>query len=193
MMLRIFALVIVCIPFAAQALILNPLKGKVEFQAVGRPAAIKINGQSPGPQGELKTRMDGTDQILDGEIQLDLEKLDTGIGMRDRHMKEKYLETGKFKNAVLKLKSARIPVKILNEGGDAQVKALLSLHGVEKPVDLEMKFTKAGSEITNKSSFKIQLTDYGIEIPKFSGITVANDVQVEIETRGEGKDLVETL
>ena len=69
--------------------------------AIGRPAAIKILGKSKGPSGELKIQKSDQDFLVNGEAIIDLDSFETGINMRDQHMKEKYLETGKGKNAKL--------------------------------------------------------------------------------------------
>lgn len=162
---------------------LKPDQGKVEFLAVGRPAAIKILGHAQGPTGKLELKRAGDTVKLEGKAELDLDQLDTGIGLRDRHMKEKYLETGKFKQATLTFSDVTIPAATLKSGGEATAKATLNVHGVEKPVDVQIKFqSPAAGQIAGEMKFKLKLTDHGIEVPKFSGITVADEVEVTAQT-----------
>lgn len=80
---------------------LNAEKSPVGFTAVGRPSALKIKGEGAKATGALKSAGDS----LEGEISANLDVFQTGISLRDHHMKEKYLETGKpgFSSAVLKL------------------------------------------------------------------------------------------
>lgn len=174
--------VLVCGSLASAA-VLDGTKGKVEFTAVGRPSAIKINGHGPGPGGEVTLEKKDKAYSLSGEATFDLDALDTGIGMRDRHMKEKYLETGKHKIATLKLTDVAVPAETVDKGGEIKTTALLNLHGVEKPVDVAIQIAGDGDALKGVSRFKIKLSDYGIEIPKFSGVTVADDVDVTAETR----------
>lgn len=161
---------------------LEATSGRTEFLAIGRPAAIKIQGHGPGPTGDLVLVKAAAEYILRGEARLDLDLLETGIGMRDRHMKEKYLETGKFKEAVLKLNDVHVPAELLRSGGEFKTNGQLSLHGTERPIDVSIRFTKEGEKIKALSAFKLKLSDYTIEIPKFSGITVADEVEVKTET-----------
>ncbi len=162
---------------------IQPEKGKTEFLAVGRPSALKINGKGSGPSGELKFSKAGADDmLLDGEVDMDLSSFDTGIGMRDRHMKEKYLEVEKFKTAKLKFQGVKIPKSVLESGGSLNVPAMLSLHGIEKPVEVVISLNAKGETLISSSKFKLKLTDYAIEVPKFSGITVADEVEVTAQT-----------
>ncbi len=165
------------------AIPLNTAEGKTEFLAIGRPSAIKIAGQGPGPAGEVSISKatgasGGETYIIKAEVEVDLDAMETGIGMRDRHMKEKYLETSKFKTAVLRFVSSPVPPSLLKEGGELSTLGTLLLHGVEKPVTVAMKITAEGDQLKCEAKFKLKLSDFSIEIPSFSGITVADEVEV---------------
>ena len=77
-------------------------KGDVKFTAVGKPGFLKIRGESKGqfPKGSIKIEKDS----VTGEFDFDLKNLDTGIELRNTHMKDKYLEVAKFPSAKLVLK-----------------------------------------------------------------------------------------
>jgi polyisoprenoid-binding protein YceI len=171
-----------CLCLKAAAFPLEAQNGKSEFLAIGRPAALKIVGRGAGPTGELTLQKEGDSQLLSGEVHLDLESFDTGIGLRDKHMKETYLETGKSKNAVLKFSQARLNDEILQKGGEARLPGVLQLHGVEKPIEIQMNFSHNPDGIKALSSFEIKISDFAIAIPSFSGIKVADLVQIKIET-----------
>ncbi len=175
----------------AHGLTLEASKGKTEFLAIGRPSALKINGKGSGPTGTLELRKAGDDLIVSGEAVVDLSSLDTGIGLRDRHMKETYLETGKFKTARLLLKDAKVPRSSLERGGEVKVPALLDLHGQLKPIEIAMTLSKKEDAIVSASKFKIKLSEFAINIPKYAGITVADEVEVRTETEVSGAVLKE--
>lgn len=144
--------------------------GKVEFLAVGKPSFLKVKGEGVTPTGTMTV----TNDKASGEFSFDLTKLSTGIEMRDEHMKEKYLEVGKHPKAIVRFKD----VEVKDGAAKGAIPAELELHGQKKPItmDAELKNGKA----TGK--FKIKLSDYAIEIPKYSGITIADDVDVTIES-----------
>lgn len=177
-MRTLFILFICSVSLQVRAVTLEAAKGKIEFLAIGRPSAIKIKGQGKGPTGDLKFVKAAEGYTLDGVAQVDLSSFDTGISMRDRHMKEKYLEVEKFGEAKLSFKSAKIPAEIVNGQGTIEVPAELELHGKKNPVQVKVTAIKKGDALSPACQFKIKLSDYGIEIPQFSGITVANEVEI---------------
>lgn len=165
-------------------------KSSVEFLAIGRPSALKIRGNKAKPEGKITFKDSG----IEGIIVLNLEDFETGISLRDRHMKEKYLETGKEDFKKVKLTLAKIefpkaywqnptPIKIGFQGK-------LWLHGVEKEISGELEIGTASKEtLQGQARFSIVLTDYGIAIPSFSGITVAEKVDVEVNYFGKIESL----
>ena len=176
-----------------QAAVLDPAKGKTEFLAVGRPAALRINGKGDGPTGQFTLKKDAQDFLLSGEASVNLETFDTGIAMRDRHMKETYLETGKFKTATLSFKDARIPGDKIEKGGTVNVAATLALHGQQSAVEVEMTLAPGADQINTTAKFKVNLAAYGVDVPKYAGITVANEVTVTTQTEIAKAGLGETL
>jgi polyisoprenoid-binding protein YceI len=153
--------------------------GRVEFDAVGWPSALKIRGKGTGLEGRLL--VEGA--AVSGAIAFDLTTLETGIALRDRHMKEKYLETARFPRATLTLSRLALEkVPSAETFGPVTVPfgGTLSLHGVEKPIAGEAKISRAGPSLTTAASFEINIKEFGIGVPSYMGITVAEKVQVRV-------------
>lgn len=167
------------LPALAQAAI--PLKnppgsGSVKFLAVGKPSMLKIHGTSTGgPTGTLN--LEGTQ--LKGDISFELDKLDTGIALRTQHMKEKYLQVKEYPRAKLTLLEAPVDADFAKTLSTAEkpFKGKLSLHGKEKEVP--GSFTAKNGVV--QARFPITLSEFGIEVPKYLGITVADTVDVDVE------------
>jgi polyisoprenoid-binding protein YceI len=153
--------------------------GTTEFIAIGHPSALKVIGKGSGPDGKL----DIAQTSVSGTVTVDLKSLNTGIDTRDKHMKEKYLEVEKFPTASLTVTSLTLP-KALDPQANTVVavpfQGTLKLHGVEKPVS--GTFDLSGPSATPKIAvqFTLTLSDYGITIPSFAGITIADQVSVTI-------------
>src|SRR4051812_34300287 len=79
--------------------------GTVEFNATGRPSALVINGKGAAPKG--KVAVNGTS--VTGSANFDLTSLDTGINLRNDHMKNKYLEVSKYPQATLTIQKLTLP------------------------------------------------------------------------------------
>jgi polyisoprenoid-binding protein YceI len=150
-------------------------EGKVEFLAIGRPSAIKIRGVSEVLSGQLKLK--NNVKTISGEFQFDLSSLKTGIELRDDHMKNKYLEIEKHKNATLVFEN----IPYLEESvKDQKFMASLNLHGITKNIEGVYETSKQDSQQRFKAEFKIKVSDFGIPIPSYAGITVTDEVQVTV-------------
>ena len=178
---RIFSAVVIATSLQAQAATIQvqPPQGKIEFHAVGRPSMIKVNGEGKGPEGSLN--LDGTK--ITGDLTFDMTSLNSGIGMRDEHMKEKYLEVEKYPQAKLHLTEVTLPAKwsaktpVVKE---AAFRGELTMHGQTKPVSGKFDLDGDASSLSAKADFEINIAEFGVEIPKYLGITVKNEVPVEL-------------
>ena len=154
----------------AAATPIDASKTKVEFLAVGYPSALKIRGKAKdGATGEAK--LEGKQLAVTAKVKLD--SLDTGIELRNRHMKEKYLETAKHPDATLV-----VPPTTL-QPGEQPFKGTLTLHGVTKPVTGTLKYEPPQVQL----AFPLTLSDFSIAIPSYLGIKVAEKVDVTAELK----------
>lgn len=175
---------------AAKSLEFDLHDSKVDFLSIGHPAAIKIHGEGSGLQG----RMTVVNKVATGRLVFDLDSLDTDIALRNEHMKEKYLETAKFKNAELEIKELKLPEAALRSDASSisvPFSGVLSLHGSKHPIQgtSEVHFTK--NNLSGEAEFEIKLSDYKIEIPTYMGITVADVVKVTVDFSADEKENVE--
>ncbi len=102
-------------------------------------------------------------------FEVNLNTLDTGIGLRNRHMRERYLETDKWPVAsyqgkivdVAKRDSAGLTVY------EVQTQGTFSVHGVERDIEVAgtVEMLEAGL-MRIKAAFQIELPDYNIKIPQ---------------------------
>ncbi len=170
-------------PIASSLIHLEKAKSEVSFLAVGTPSSIKIRGKAEDPKETLKGTFTWAGKTISGTATVNLDKLNTGIELRDKHMKEKYLETQKFPQSELTLTSLTLPDSATGEKFEvSQVpfQGKLLLHGITKPVAGVVNIKKVGSVADLAFDFKFPLNDFGIETPSFMGIKVTDDVQVTV-------------
>lgn len=151
----------------------------VEFKAIGKPGFLKI----PGKGGKVTGKIIGKGNTVSAALKVDLKAFKTGIKLRDRHMKKKYLETGKFPQATLILKNIKIPKKILKGKSTATTsfRGILKLHGQSKRVSGKIKFErKSGKILALTASMQIKVSDYKIKVPSFMGVTMADVVDIKV-------------
>lgn len=150
--------------------------GDLKFVAVGKPGFIKISGESKDlpPTGFFQIQ----DGQVSGEFELALKQLDTGIGLRNDHLKEKYLEVHKFPKALLKINSFQLPKSGLTVHVRSQFHGLLTLHGVQKNVTGFAEFFPDRKNLT--AQFELKLSEFDIQIPQYMGVTVSEKVEVQM-------------
>ena len=149
--------------------------GTTVFKATA--LGLKFEGNGSGPHGSIKV-----EDKVSGEILVDLESLDTGIGLRNTHMKENYLETKKFPEA--KLKINEIPEFRLDaKDGNYKFTGNLVVRNIEKPIEngqLKIKKTATGYEI--EAQFDTKISDFSIPIPKYAGLALKDAVHIEVKS-----------
>lgn len=158
---------------------LDQKEGSIEFQAKGHPSALHIVGKGSAAKGEFTVRKNS----VSGSATFDLSSLDTGIALRDQHMKEKYLQVDKYPTAKLTITNMNLP----NGSGSGKISAdnvsfqgTLQLHGVDKPVSGIAKIDGDSQQLKIAANFGIKMSDYGIEVPSFAGITIDDAVDVSV-------------
>jgi polyisoprenoid-binding protein YceI len=137
--------------------------GEVSFTATG-PAGLKIVGTT----SQVAVKEDGANVV----ISVPLSAIDTGIALRNKHMKEKYLETDKYPNAELTV--ARSAVK----EGSGSAQGTMKLHGQSKPVSFNYNAKKAGEGFAVDGTVHLNMKEFGIEVPSYLGVTVKPEVDV---------------
>jgi polyisoprenoid-binding protein YceI len=158
--------------------------GNVGFLAIGKPSAIKIRGKGAAPQGQIQ--INGKE--VAGELSFDENSLNTGIELRDRHMKEKYLQVDKHPTAKFKITKLTLPRDFTSSGFSAEKLPLegeLSLHGETKPVKGTATITSNAGAATGHMEFGTQISDYKIEIPNYMGVKVADHVDIDVDVQAK--------
>ncbi len=87
--MKLIALFILISPSFALAAVtkLASVGGSVETLAIGKPSFIKIRGKGEAPKGELIVE----GKKASGNFEFSIASLDTGIELRNEHMRDNYL------------------------------------------------------------------------------------------------------
>lgn len=170
---------------SAATFLLSPDQGGLKALAIGKPRALKITVEGQGPAGTLV----GDSGEYYGKLTLDLNHLETGIGLRDRHLKEKYIEVEKHPRSTLTLNRVKLSDEELKTGVENRsFEGSLHFHGVERAVHGSFDLKPDGESLNVTARFQILLTDYQVEIPSYLGIQVAETVEIEIVSRLKKKE-----
>jgi hypothetical protein len=162
----------------------------VDFQATSAPAAVRISG-SLRPGNSCSGALVLMGGQLTGSVFVALDALDTGIALRSRHLKEKYLETAKFPTAELTLGAVAVP-----EGSSdfdfpkLPFQATLKLHGAERPIEGTASVRRQSGKLKFALRFDLRLSEFSIPSPDFLGVKAADGVLVKAEAQGPLEEIV---
>ncbi len=112
-------------------------------------------------------------------FEVDLASLDTGISLRNRHMRDNYLEVAEFPYAVLEGSIATVAETA--EGFRIEAIGRMAIHGVEQAVSVPCEVTEEGSGYRARCALQVLLSDYDIEIPRVMFLKLANEIRLQLD------------
>jgi polyisoprenoid-binding protein YceI len=141
-------------------------------------ATALFNGKGPGGF-KLEGKTDELTLKDDGKtvtFTVPLANLKTGIDLRDRHMREKYLQVDQYPNIVLEVPWSEIKLPEPGQSVTQTLKGKLTLHGQTKEVPVEYTVKRNGEVYEAVGKMPLNLKDYGVEVPGYMGVTVKPDI-----------------
>lgn len=152
-----------------------------------------FTGRTDKVTGNLK--FDPTKRTGSGKIVIDAASINTGIDLRDEHMRSpNWLDTAKFKTITFEATTVKFV-----KGNTYSVTGKFTMHGVTKTIktNVEVKHLKEsattksagfkGDVLQVKSKFTVNLSDFGIKIPAPAKGKVSNAVTISVTVYGQSK------
>ena len=116
-------------------------------------------------------------------VEVDLASLDTGIGLRNRHMRENHLHTDEHPLAVFEgaMDGSTLPAALGPAPTTVELHGEFSLHGVTRERTLEVEVMRRPDDaLVVESEFGVTLSDHDIPRPKFLLLKLAQEQDVRI-------------
>jgi polyisoprenoid-binding protein YceI len=111
---------------------------------------------------------------------LDLTTLDTGIDLRNQHMRDSYLETDEYPFAEFTGQIVSELDPNISEKQEAKVKGTFKIHGVEREVTVTGTITPTSNGLQLDADWTVLLDDYNIERPGVVFYKLADEQKVNI-------------
>lgn len=138
--------------------------GSATFDAKGT-LGLKIHGAAP--------KLTVTDDGKSLTVTVKIADVDTDNSLRNKHLGED-MEAAKFPDITL-----TVPLDALKlDGGSGTAKGTFSLHGQTKEVSFKYASSVKDGVTAIDGSAELNLTDFGVKIRSYLGITVKPDVSV---------------
>jgi polyisoprenoid-binding protein YceI len=158
--------------------------------SVSDPSIAVVCPLTVGGSFEAKTRaltgevmLDGTQPgEVDGVLSVDLRTLQTGIGLRDTHLRENYLEVQRGDGfATAKLDRITLEgIDPASPSGKAKFRGTLKVHGTEREVTGTANIRQSDQGLRVEATFPVKVSDFEIASPSYLGVGVKDDVNVKV-------------
>ena len=124
----------------------------------------------------------GPDSLEKSEVYLEVElgDLDTGIGLRNRHMRDNYLETDKYPYAQYSGKCIDIQREQPAGVHIVTCEGTMKIHGVENPLQIQGRVEEVDNGIRVATEFSVELPDYDIAVPKVMFLKINETIRLDI-------------
>lgn len=146
--------------------------GKLEFHAKG-PMGLKIDGHGPLAVAEEAGLV---------KLTVPFAKLDTGMEMRNKHMRERMHAD---KNPTVSFQVERSKLSFPEDGKTVEGKAqgTVILNGVSKPAAITYKAARAGTTFTVSGDLAVNVTHHGIKEDDLCemGVCAKPDVKIHVD------------
>ncbi len=123
------------------------------------------------------------------DVSVEMASLDTANKLRDREMRELYLETPKYPTARFKSVSVEASQSIApNQPVDIKVTGDFTLHGVTRRMTIPVRVVLIpDGRIHATALFNVKMPEFGINVPKNILVTVDDQVPVRLDLWAVGK------
>jgi polyisoprenoid-binding protein YceI len=115
--------------------------------------------------------------VVKGALAVDLMKLDTGISLRNRHLRNNYLEVQRgptFATAKLEnIKVERLP-------GKSTFRGLFTLHGQQREIVGTADVQQNGKGYRVEATFPVRISEFQIPEPTYLGVGVKDEITVRV-------------
>jgi polyisoprenoid-binding protein YceI len=155
-------------PTGFAKLVKNGNQSLVSFTAKGTGGMTIV-----GKTSDLSIQDD--DKTL--RVTVPLKNLTTGISLRDKHLREKYLQVDKYPQAELTVDRKAL-TSAIGDKLTGSIKGAMKIHGKTKTVDVHCAGKRDGQIIKVTASAHLNIQDYEIPIPSFLGISVKPEIDI---------------
>ena len=126
-------------------------------------------------------RRTGPEASYAGTLRVDLVPLDTGIELRNNHLRETYLEVARgerFRHAALTGIQLAVPLPPDAARHKTPFSGTLSLHGVERAIAGDAELRRRDGRLHVQATFSLSLKGFDIPPPRYLGVGVRDKVGI---------------
>lgn len=157
---------------------IDPARSRIGFHATSR--LMDADGGFSRFGGEIRLEDDRLETAI-GQVTVEVASLDTGIPLRDRHLRsDDFFDVQRYPRATFVVSAVR------REGDRVTVAGDLTIRGVSRPLQSPVTVTVSGSGVRVVGSFTVNRRDFGIAYQSRLN-PVGDEVRVSFELVAAGR------
>ena len=133
---------------------------------------MKINGK-----GDKLKASEANGKI---KISVPIDSLETGIGLRDKHLKRD-LHAADHPDAILEVERSKLKEPEDKKTSSGSAKGKFTLNGKTKEISFRYKAKRTGSDYHVQGRATVDIRDYDIEVPCYLGVCVKPEVKIAVK------------
>lgn len=140
-----------------------------------------FEGSTRSVEGWIECDPDSLQNGVAWEVRVDLRTLDTGIGLRNRHMRENHLHTDEHPWAIFTGRTTAERSLVAEKKVELDVEGSFGLHGVTavRSVPAWVQLLPGGA-LEIRSEFRVSLEDHEIPRPEFLLLKLADEQRITV-------------
>jgi polyisoprenoid-binding protein YceI len=156
--------------------------GTATFDVGTNLPAISIHGKSTALAGSARIR-ETTDGLVIEELQavLPVRTLNTGLGLRDEHMRKYVFTTSDGQVSDVRFTAERVVCQGTSDPRSCQISGTLSIRDTARPFTMTLKIDDKGDAFRAAGDGVVKLSAYGIQPPSQLGVTTMDDVKLHVD------------
>jgi polyisoprenoid-binding protein YceI len=154
-------------------------KAKNLVKFISKAPVEDFDGVTKSIDGYLLHEGDAVSNGSSLYFEVDLRTLDTGIGLRNRHMREEYLHTDTYPYA--KFMGDIIKATASGRKTDVEVRGVMDIHGKKKDMTVTGSISPTATGLRIQSKFEVKLPDHNIAVPKFMFLKISENMRLELD------------
>jgi polyisoprenoid-binding protein YceI len=141
-----------------------------QVQFVSKAPMETVTGKTHTVSGSVQLDPAVLGDSIVVHVEVDLASLDTGVEMRNKHMRENHLQTATYPKAVFeggRLQDLSAAKLAEGQTVTGSITGTMELHGKRRPLQASLEMTLQGGALHVVTRFKVKLADYDIARPQF--------------------------
>jgi polyisoprenoid-binding protein YceI len=171
-------------PDSGDATLIRIERGTVSFEVATNVFAMLVQGKSDALTGGTRLRESASGLRLEGlEAAVPVKSLETGIKLRDKHMREYIFRTADGQVPDVRFSAEQADCTHAAAGGEYTCLAsgTLAIRARPQPCAIALRITRKGDGFRVSGEGKLALSMYGIERPTQFGVTTDDEVKIHFE------------